>query len=320
MAPTTPGWRATSVTTIWATDTFWRTEPRRGNTIAGNLGLGTKVTADGEGVLPTDTRAATFWITNPDNMIHDNVAAGSQGFGFWFALPASPTGLSTGQPDLPRTNPLRQFSDNVAHSNRRGGLQVDDGPMAGREHADDLLQSALRSERRWRARSRPTSRISLPGSTPVGPSGCAAPTSSSRARCWPTMPSAPRSHRTRRSVERRTLRRRDGQQLQHAVLRHPAPRVRVLRRHGGRRPGEVRQLTAPPGRSHRAPSGICATMGSPSAPPTSPARCSSPTPIPYYLETPHADKDGDKAAVFLDRDGAVTGAPGLTSCPTRRFW
>ena len=31
---------------------------------------------------------------------------------------------------------------------------------------------------------------------------------------------------------------------------------------------------------------------------------------PFYLETPHADKDGDKAAVFLDRDGAVTGAAG----------
>ena len=31
---------------------------------------------------------------------------------------------------------------------------------------------------------------------------------------------------------------------------------------------------------------------------------------PYYLETPHADKDGDKAAVFLDRDGAVTGSRG----------
>ncbi|HUR93504.1 MAG TPA: hypothetical protein VMY76_02900, partial [Gemmatimonadales bacterium] len=31
---------------------------------------------------------------------------------------------------------------------------------------------------------------------------------------------------------------------------------------------------------------------------------------PFYLETPHADKDGDKAAVFLDRDGAVTGSAG----------
>ena len=30
----------------------------------------------------------------------------------------------------------------------------------------------------------------------------------------------------------------------------------------------------------------------------------------YYLETPHDDKDGDKAAVFLDRDGDVTGMAG----------
>ena len=82
-----------------------------------------------EGVLPTDTRAATFWITNPDNIIRDNVAAGSQGFGFWYALPASPTGLSTGQPASAAHNPLREFSDNVAHSNRRRGLNVDDGPM-----------------------------------------------------------------------------------------------------------------------------------------------------------------------------------------------
>ena len=148
-----------------------------GNTIAGNLGLGTKVTADGEGVLPTDTRAATFWITNPDNMIHDNVAAGSQGFGFWFALPASPTGLSTGQPDLPRTNPLRQFSDNVAHSNKRGGLQVDDGPMPdGNTQTTYYSPAPIRMTVAvlWRR----TSRISLPGSTPVGPSGCAAPSSS----------------------------------------------------------------------------------------------------------------------------------------------
>ena len=99
-----------------------------GNLIADNLGLGTRATA--EGVLPTDNRAATFWITNPDNTFRGNAAAGSEGFGFWFALPASPTGLSTGPPDLPRNTPLREFSGNVAHSNRRAGLHVDDGPMA----------------------------------------------------------------------------------------------------------------------------------------------------------------------------------------------
>ena len=100
-----------------------------GNLIAGNLGLRTRNAASGEGPLPTDQRAATFWITNPDNTVRGNAAAGSDGFGFWYALPASPTGLSTGSADLPRITPLREFSDNVAHSNRRAGLNVDDGPM-----------------------------------------------------------------------------------------------------------------------------------------------------------------------------------------------
>ena len=39
----------------------------------------------------------------------------------------------------------------------------------------------------------------------------------------------------------------------------------------------------------------------------------------YYLETPHADKDGDKAAVFLDRDGDVTGAAGAYVVPNHPF-
>jgi cell migration-inducing and hyaluronan-binding protein len=88
----------------------------------------TRAPASGEAVLPSDTRPSTFWITNPDNTYRNNHAAGSRGIGFWYALPAAPTGLSTGQPDLPRRTPLREFSGNVAHSNRSVGLNVDDGP------------------------------------------------------------------------------------------------------------------------------------------------------------------------------------------------
>jgi hypothetical protein len=40
---------------------------------------------------------------------------------------------------------------------------------------------------------------------------------------------------------------------------------------------------------------------------------------PYYLETPHPDKDGDKAAVFFDRDGAVTGSAGSYVVPNSPF-
>ena len=39
-----------------------------GNLIAGNLGLGTR-TAGRRRPAPTDSRAATFWITNPDNTV-----------------------------------------------------------------------------------------------------------------------------------------------------------------------------------------------------------------------------------------------------------
>ena len=100
-----------------------------GNLIQGNLGLSSRVPSGTDRLLGSDSRPATFWITNPDNTFRGNVAAGSRGFGFWCAFPAAPTGLSVGQPDLPRTTPLREFSGNVAHSNNSGGLNVDDGPM-----------------------------------------------------------------------------------------------------------------------------------------------------------------------------------------------
>ena len=102
-----------------------------GNLIEGNLGLTSHDPGDGIRLIPSDTRPATFWITNPANIVRNNVAAGSQGFGFWYALPDQPTGLSTGAADRPRLTPLGEFSGNVAHSNHQGGLFVDDGPGAG---------------------------------------------------------------------------------------------------------------------------------------------------------------------------------------------
>ena len=96
------------------------------NVLDGNLGFGTRKVEDG--LLPTDSRPATFWITNPDNVVRDNVAAGSDGSGFWYALPRHPTGLSVDDDVWPRRTPLKEFSGNVAHSNAGSGLNVDDGP------------------------------------------------------------------------------------------------------------------------------------------------------------------------------------------------
>ncbi len=99
----------------------------RGNVLAGNLGFGTHAPPASSRLLPSDERPATFWITNPDNDLHDNVAAGSEGFGIWYALPEYPTGLSATRSMMPRHLPLRNFDHNTAHSNIKSGLWVDEG-------------------------------------------------------------------------------------------------------------------------------------------------------------------------------------------------
>jgi len=99
------------------------------NSIIGNLGVLGRVPATTERLLASDSRPASFWITNPDNIVRGNVAAGSNGFGFWYALPDHPTGMSTTATVWPRRIALREFSGNVAHSNKSGALNVDDGPM-----------------------------------------------------------------------------------------------------------------------------------------------------------------------------------------------
>jgi cell migration-inducing and hyaluronan-binding protein len=62
-----------------------------------------------------------FWITNPDNTYRDNVAAGSDATGFWFAFPEHPTGKFEGteisKATWPRRTKFREFKGNVAHSN-----------------------------------------------------------------------------------------------------------------------------------------------------------------------------------------------------------
>src|SRR5437764_1055266 len=72
-------------------------------------------------LIPSDNTASTFWITNPDNIYRDNVAAGSDSTGFWFALPEHPTGKFEGtdisKQTWPRRTRVREFKGNTAHSN-----------------------------------------------------------------------------------------------------------------------------------------------------------------------------------------------------------
>src|ERR1700683_2619660 len=84
-------------------------------------------------LLPSDNTAATFWITNPDNIYRDNVAAGSDSTGFWFALPEHPTGKFEGteisKATWPRRTQVKEFRGNTSHSNFDGFL-FDRGPRA----------------------------------------------------------------------------------------------------------------------------------------------------------------------------------------------
>src|SRR5262245_57450667 len=72
-------------------------------------------------LLPSDNTASSFWITNPDNVYRDNVAAGSDANGFWMSLPEHPNGqfadTEISKATWPRRTPFREFKGNVAHSN-----------------------------------------------------------------------------------------------------------------------------------------------------------------------------------------------------------
>jgi len=75
-------------------------------------------------LLPSDNTVSSFWITNPDNVYRDNVAAGSDENGFWLSLPEHPNGqfqdTEISKATWPRRTKIREFRNNTAHSNFDG--------------------------------------------------------------------------------------------------------------------------------------------------------------------------------------------------------
>ncbi|MDF1824671.1 MAG: G8 domain-containing protein [Verrucomicrobiales bacterium] len=102
------------------------------NFIRENLVLGTIQPDPGDEVIPSDNShnedqnrsPSSFWITNPKNTIDDNIAAGTEGSGYWFALPENPTGPSAGDDRFdtikPRENSIVSFADNKSFSSALG--------------------------------------------------------------------------------------------------------------------------------------------------------------------------------------------------------
>jgi|GEM_PF-3294729 len=80
-----------------------------------------------------------FWITNPNNEFVGNVAAGTLGTSYWFALPYTPHGPSKTIPYyaniVPINQPLGEFRGNVSHS-ARTGIDIHDSIKDGSEAID----------------------------------------------------------------------------------------------------------------------------------------------------------------------------------------
>lgn len=91
------------------------------NVIRENLMISTRQVFS---MLQSDITAASFWITNPDNEVYSNRAAGGDFYGFWYEIKAHPDGASTNSDICPQGLPLGLFEDNKAHSYVRFGLRV----------------------------------------------------------------------------------------------------------------------------------------------------------------------------------------------------
>ena len=89
------------------------------NTIQYNLGVFARPSSS---MLNTDQKATTFWVTNTNNRIRHNHAAGGAFFGFWINPPAThhhandPMHAHHDMIKCPRTRPVLEFNNNTAHS------------------------------------------------------------------------------------------------------------------------------------------------------------------------------------------------------------
>ncbi|HEX7242604.1 MAG TPA: G8 domain-containing protein, partial [Longimicrobiaceae bacterium] len=279
-----------------------------GNLFSGNLGLRSRAPAASEAVLPSDTRPATFWITNPANAYRGNVAAGSQGFGFWYALPEHPTGFSTDASVWPRRTPLGEFSGNVAHSNRSAALNVDDGPRP-----DGTTETTSYRPRQTPGAESPAVVAEFRDFTGYKNSGRAVWLRGSSQLLTGAMLADNAIGATFAASETFF---RDGVVVGESENRTAPPNaafpIRGFEFYDGRvgaervtfvnfRPTAQRQASA---------LGFNRANGFPVSTGNYAGAIRLVDANAVFLETPRADKDGDRAAVFLDEDGSLTGTAG----------
>jgi len=78
-----------------------------------------------------NTGSSGFWISNPDNVIINNMAGDCEKFGFWLSFPSQPFGSSNevlhsdGRLMSPNKLQFGTFTNNTAHSNASTGIMMD---------------------------------------------------------------------------------------------------------------------------------------------------------------------------------------------------
>ena len=137
---------------------FMEDGAERFNIIRNNVVAVTRRPAAGDELTPSDNQfsnaqnasPSSYWITNPNNIVTNNVAGGSQGTGFWFIFPDKPIQLSSFVDRLKNLNPrgdkLGEFSGNTSHSNKNG---FDIFDILREDHSIGANASWNRSEKRY---------------------------------------------------------------------------------------------------------------------------------------------------------------------------
>lgn len=67
-------------------------------------------------LLNDDVTPAAYWVTNPNNILRHNAAAGGTHFGFWYRMHEHPDGPSFDPNICQKRVPLGQFYNNTVHS------------------------------------------------------------------------------------------------------------------------------------------------------------------------------------------------------------